>query len=91
MVDVIQLIPNRIEIEYFQIDAQGHDLNVNKQVPISITVTRLTCVQVVKSARHLIHRIARVLLEVDVVRGANPFFVGGSNKQVMRVMCSRST
>ena len=89
MVDVIQLIPSRIEIEYFQIDAQGHDLNVKKQLPISIAFTRLTCAQVVKSARHLIHRIARVMLEVDVVKGSNPFFVGGSNKQVMSVVCWR--
>jgi hypothetical protein len=86
MVDVIQLIPSHIEIEYFQIDAQGHDLNVNKYVPASIAFATLACTQVVKSARHLIHRVARVMLEVDVVKGANPFFVGGSNKQVMCVV-----
>ncbi len=89
MVDVIQLIPSHIEIEYFQIDAQGHDLNVKIQLPTSIGFTTLTCAQVVKSARHLIHRIARVMLEVDVVKGANPFFVGGSNKQVMIVVHGR--
>ena len=89
MVNVIQLIPSHIEIEYFQIDAQGHDLNVNKHVPTSIGFTTLTCTQVVKSARHLIHRVARVMLEIDVVKGANPFFVGGSNKQVLCVVHGR--
>jgi hypothetical protein len=28
MADMIRLIPGRIEIAYFQIDAQGHDLKV---------------------------------------------------------------
>jgi hypothetical protein len=85
MFDLIKMIPSNVEIEYFQIDAQGHDLNVNNQEPKCIIRAALTHTQVVKSARHLIHRVARVMLEVDVVNGPNPFFVGGSNKQVANV------
>jgi hypothetical protein len=85
MSDLIKLIPSNIEIEYFQIDAQGHDLNVINQEPTCIAPAALTRTQVVKSARHFINRIARVMLEVDVVKGPNPFFVGGSNKQVALV------
>jgi hypothetical protein len=86
MFDLIKLIPSNITIEYFQIDAQGHDLNVNNQEPKCNILAALTHTQVVKSARHLIHRIARVMLEVDVVKGQNPFFsIGGSNKQVAYV------
>jgi hypothetical protein len=87
MFDLIKMIPSNIEIEYFQIDAQGHDLNVNNQEPKCIILAALmhTGTQVAKSARHLIHRVARVMLEVDVVKGPNPFFVGGSNKQVANV------
>jgi hypothetical protein len=85
MFDLIKLIPSDITIEYFQIDAQGHDLNVNNQEPKCNILAALTHTQVVQSARHLIHRIARVMLEVDVVKGPNPFFIGGNNKQSANV------
>ena len=40
--------------------------------------------QVVKSAKDLIQRVARVMLEVDVLPGKNGFYVENNNKQVFQ-------
>ena len=42
--------------------------------------------QVVKSAKDLIQRVARVMLEVDVLPGKNGFYVENNNKQVFQMI-----
>jgi hypothetical protein len=41
---------------------------------------------VVKSAKDLIQRVARVMLEVDVLPGKNGFYVENNNKQVFQMI-----
>ncbi len=44
--------------------------------------------KVVKSARDLIQRIARVMLEVDVLPDQNGYYVENNNKQVFKWLCA---
>jgi hypothetical protein len=51
-------------------------------------LTKSCCpkLQVVKSAKNLIQRVGRVMLEVDVLPGENGYYVENSNKQVFRMI-----
>jgi hypothetical protein len=104
MAEVIRLIPEHIEIAYFQSDAQGYDLRVDLRhcvimtvfvtntnslsAILSVILTKSCCLklQVVKSAKNLIQRVGRIMLEVDVLPGKNGYYVENSNKQVFRMI-----